>query len=288
MKYRFMRAHQGLYPVGKMCRALKVSRGGYYAWLKRPLSKRAKENRMLAAQIERIYRKSHGRYGSPRITHELSRMGHRVSRPRVARLMRRSGLSAKRRKKFTVTTNSNHKYSISPNLLDRDFSVSQFARVWLSDITYIRTAQGWLFLTVILDLYNRMIVGWAMSDGLSAAETSIAALQQAWKRFHPRPNLIFHSDRGVQYACHDFRNQLTTYRMIQSMSRKGNCWDNAVAESFFATLKKELVYQNSFKTKSQARQAIFEYIEIFYNRQRKHSYLEYESPVQFMSLNGVA
>ena len=271
-----------------MCRALQVSRGGYYTWLVRPVSKRAAENRILLEKITAIYRESKERYGSPRITDELHNHGYSVSRPRVARLMRHNGISAIYKKKFKVTTDSKHNYPVSPNLLKQDFSTEQAGKVWVSDLTYIHTQEGWLYLTVIIDLYNRMIAGWAMSNSMRASETTIPALKQGCSRFHPAPDLIFHSDRGIQYACADFREQLSTFNMIQSMSAKGNCWDNAVAESFFGTLKKELVYRTSYRTRREARQSIFEYIEIFYNRTRKHSYLGNKSPLQFMKMKNAA
>jgi putative transposase len=288
MKYRFIKDNRHKFPVEKMCQALKVSRGGYYAWLERPISKRAKENMNLLEEIEKIYENSRGCYGSPRITAELRDEGRNVSRPRVARLMRRQGLFARGKRKFKVTTESNHKYPISPNLLGREFTADAPENVWVSDITYIFTQEGWLYLTVIIDLFNRMVVGWSMSNGMSAAETSIAALRHAQERFQPSSDLLFHSDRGVQFACTDFRKQLTDFKMIQSMSAKGDCWDNAVAESFFGTLKKELIYRHNYKTRWEARQSIFEYIEIFYNRERKHSYLENKSPAQFMKMKKVA
>lgn len=277
-----------MFPVEKMCRALKVSRGGYYAWLKRPLSKRAQENRRLLERIKKIHKESQKRYGSPRITAQLHEEGYRVSRARVARHMSANNIRAAYKRKFKVTTDSNHPYPIAPNRLERQFRAEGPGRVWVSDITYIPTQAGWLYLTVILDLYNRMVVGWAMSNGMSSRETTIAALKHAWVRFHPPANLIFHSDRGVQYACNDFKELLAQYKMRQSMSAKGDCWDNAVAESFFGTLKKEEVYRGKYKDRSQARQAIFSYIEIFYNRIRKHSYLGYKSPMQFMALNNAA
>ena len=288
MKYRFIKDHQHLFPVEKMCRALKVSRGGYYAWLERPLSQRTKENMILLERIDKIHEKSKGRYGSPRITDQLHDEGYKASRPRVARLMRSNGICAVGKKKFKVTTDSSHNYPVSPNLLNRDFSATEPEKVWVSDLTYIYTQEGWLFLTVIIDLYNRMVVGWSMSSGMSASETSVAALRHACDRFHPPPGLIFHSDRGVQYACTDFKELLANYQMSQSMSAKGDCWDNAVAESFFSTLKKELVYRQTYKTRWEARQSIFEYIEIFYNRIRKHSTLGNKSPAQFMEMKNAA
>ena len=271
-----------------MCQALQVSRGGYYTWLDRPISKRASENMKLLKRIKQIHAATRGRYGSPRITDTLHDEGYTASRPRIARIMSSNDISATSKKKFKVTTNSSHNYPVSPNLLKQDFSPDQPEKVWVSDITYIDTGEGWLYLTVIIDLYNRMIIGWAMSKSMRASETTIPALKQACSCFHPAPGLIFHSDRGIQYACNDFREQLFTFNMIQSMSAKGNCWDNAVAESFFSTLKKELVYRHSYNTRWEARQSIFEYIETFYNRTRKHSYLGNKSPIQFMEMKNAA
>jgi len=243
---------------------------------------------ILLERIDQIHTESKGRYGSPRITEQLHDEGYKVSRPRVGRLMRHNGICAVSKKKFKVTTDSNHNYPVSPNLLNRDFSTIEPEKVWVSDLTYIFTQEGWLFLTVIIDLYNRMVVGWSMSSGMSASETTIAALKHACNRFRPPAGLIFHSDRGVQYACTDFKELIANNRMRQSMSAKGDCWDNAVAESFFATLKKELVYRHNYKTRWEARQSIFEYIEIFYNRIRKHSTLGNKSPEQFRELKNAA
>ena len=271
-----------------MCQTLQVSRGGYYAWLNRPPSQRETENKKLLERIKAIHNETDEIYGSPRITDTLRDEGYTASRPRVARLMKKNHIRAKTRRKFKVTTNSDHKYPLSPDLLHQDFSADRLEQIWVSDITYIPTMQGWLYLTVIIDLYNRSIVGWAMSNSLRASETTIPALKQAYARLHPAANLIFHSDRGVQYACNDFREQLSTFHMIQSMSGKGNCYDNAVAESFFSTLKKELVYHRVYKDRWQARQSIFKYIEIFYNRKRKHSFLGNVSPEQFITLKKAA
>jgi len=235
-----------------------------------------------------IHAESNHIYGSPRITDTLKKEGFKVSRPRVARLMSQHGIRAKTVRKFKVTTYSDHHFPISPNLLDQDFNADRFGEVWTSDITYIRTSGGWLYLTVVQDLFNRQIVGWSMSYGLMATQTTILALKMAYDRYRPAPGLIFHSDRGVQYACEDFREQLIEYQMIQSMSGKGNCYDNAVTESFFSTLKKEHVYHCCYKTRLQAKQSIFYYIEIFYNRIRKHSTLEYRSPVEFAKLKTAA
>ena len=242
----------------------------------------------LLERIKQIYSESKGTYGSPRITDQLHDEYYTVSRPRVARLMQLNSISATYKKKFKVTTDSSHDYPVAPNILKRDFSASNPEKVWISDLTYIYTQEGWLYLTVIIDLYNRMVVGWSMSNGMNASETTIPALTHACGLFKPPSGLIFHSDRGIQYACNDFKEQLTDVKMVQSMSAKGDCWDNAVAESFFSTLKKELVYRNTYRTRWEARQSIFDYIETFYNRLRKHSYLGNKSPAQFMEVKNAA
>ena len=268
-----------------MCNVLGVSRNGYYQWCNHQPSKREQENNMLLNEIKKIHQQSHQIYGSPRITDELKKKGYDCSRSRVARLMRKNNIYSKTKRKFKVTTNSKHNYPISPNLLNQDFTSDLPNKIWTSDITYIRTREGWLYLTVILDLFNRQIVGWSMSHRLTAATTTVPALIQAYERFRPAEGLIFHSDRGVQYACNDFRNHLIEYKMMQSMSGKGNCYDNAVTESFFKTLKTEHVYFEKLETRQQAKNSIFWYIEIFYNRIRKHSTLGYKSPVEFKELN---
>jgi putative transposase len=271
-----------------MCHALKVTTSGYYRWKKKPPGKREIENMKLLERIKEIHNLTDQTYGSPRITDDLIDEGFKVSRPRVARLMRKHGIRAKTTRKFKVTTDSDHNFSISPNLLKQNFSSNFFGKVCTSDITYIRTGEGWLYLTVVMDLYNREIIGWAMSESLRASETTILALQDACNRYYPTQGMIFHSDRGVQYACDDFRELLSKHRMIQSMSGTGNCYDNAVTESFFSTLKKELVYRRKYSTRWQARQSIFQYIETFYNRVRKHSTLGYLSPVHFKQRKKVA
>lgn len=280
--------HKHIFPIKKMCLTLNVSRGGYYAWVDRPQSQRSLDNEKILNRIKQIHSESNQVYGSPRITDTLRSEGIKISRPRVARLMNRHGIRAKTVRKFRVTTQSDHHFPIAPNLLNQDFSSEHFGEVWTSDITYIRTSEGWLYLTVILDLYNRQIVGWSMSSGITAMQTVIPALTMAVNRYKPLPGLIFHSDRGVQYACEEFRNKLSEYQIIQSMSSIGNCYDNAVVESFFSTLKKEHVYHYLYKTRNNAKQSIFQYIEAFYNRIRKHSALGYLSPVQFNRLNMAA
>ncbi len=281
MKYEFIQAHRSVFAVKKMCQVLKVSRSGYYDWYDRPESQRSKENKALVKEIRDIHKNSHQTYGSPRITEELKENGYSCSRQRVARLMHKNGILAKMKKKFKITTNSDHSYSIAPNLLKQDFWTNAANRIWVSDITYIWTWQGWLYLTVILDLFNRKVVGWSMSDRLTVNTTTIPAFIQAVKQYQPLPGLIFHSDRGVQYACGDFCELLKSFEAIQSMSGKGNCYDNAVAESFFHTLKTEWVYHETYRTRAEAKTSLFQYIETFYNRVRKHSHLGYKSPNEY-------
>jgi len=281
MKYEFIKTHCSTFAVVKMCKVLRVSRSGYYDWSTRPESSRSKENKLLLEEIRDIHEKSHETYGSPRIADELNDRGYACSRLRTARLMRMNDIYAKTKKKYKVTTNSDHSYPVAPNLLNQDFWTNTANRIWVGDITYIRTWQGWLYLTVILDLFNRKVVGWSMSERLTANATTIPAFIQAVKQYQPPPGLIFHSDRGVQYACNDYCQLLDSFDVIQSMSGKGNCYDNAVAESFFHTLKTELVYHETYRTRMQAKTSLFEYIEVFYNRFRKHSALGYKSPEQY-------
>jgi putative transposase len=267
-----------------MCRVLRVSRSGYYRWLKRQPSRRDHDNKRLDAEIREIYDNSKGRYGSPKITQELRDRGRRVGKNRVAKRMRLAGLRSKIRKKYRVTTDSKHHFAASPNLLERDFTAAAPDRVWVSDITYLATRSGWLYLTVIIDLFSRLVVGWALSSSLSH-EMVVTALKRAVSRRQPGEGLVFHSDQGVQYACEDFRKELAKCKFTQSMSRKGDCWDNAVAESFFAILKTELVYHQRYDGHQDTLHSVFEYIEVFYNRQRKHSTLDYLCPVEYEERN---
>ena len=283
-----MKDHRHEFPVGKMCIVFKVSKCGFYRNLGGPPSNRDNENRMLLFQIGRIHQQCGATYGSPRMTAELRAQGFKVSRPRVARLMRQKGIRAVHAKKFVVTTDSKHKFPVSPNLLDRNFSACAKAETWVSDITYIRTKRGWVYLTAIIDLFDRKAIGWALSTDLSAESTSMAAWRMAVRNRPPRGRLTFHSDRGVQYACTAFRNLLGSCpETIQSMSRKGNCWDNAVAESFFKTLKVELVYRKSYARKEQAALDVFQWIETIYNRTRRHSALGNLTIVEFEKLNRI-
>jgi transposase InsO family protein len=288
MKYQFIQKYQDEFCLSQLCKILSVSRSGYYKWLKRKPGKREIENMKLLKEIKKIHKQTDQTYGSPRMTRELRYRSYSCSRTRVARIMAKNNIYAKTKRKFKPTTDSNHKHPVSPNLLNQDFQADRFNQTWVSDITYIRTSAGWVYLTVIIDLFNRQVVGWSMSRRLTAETTTIPALIDARQRQQPPEGLIFHSDRGVQYAAQDFRKKLSKFKMVQSMSGKGNCYDNAVAESFFKTLKTELVYFNKYKTREQARLSIFKYIEIFYNRQRMHSALGYKSPVEFLELKKVA
>ena len=280
MKYWFMDQHCSSHGVQKMCRVIGASRSGYYGWRRQPQSKRQKDNEKILMEIRESHKNSRRAYGSPRITEDLQAKGMRCSENRVARLMKVHGIVGKAKKKFKATTNSKHNLPVAENLLNQNFVTEKPNTVWASDITYIQTLEGWLYLIVILDLYSRQVVGWAMSDRLTA-DFVVKALYQAIGRRRPTSGCILHSDRGVQYASTDFRNVLKAYGFIQSMSRKGNCYDNAVAESFFHTLKTEHVYEYRYETRAEAMQSIFEYIEMFYNRQRRHSALGYRSPVSF-------
>jgi len=270
------------FPIEKMCKVLRVSKSGYYKWLKSGPSKRAFENRALVERIRKIYDKSKQTYGSPRITSELHAQAIRVSRPRVARLMKKAGIRSRLRKKYVVTTDSRHGFRAADNLLDRNFTVGTIGQVWASDITYIRTSQGWLYLTVIIDLGDRKVVGWSLSRSLTAQHTSMAAWRMAIINRPVVSTLIFHSDRGIQYACDDFVSLLRKHKTVrQSMSRKGNCWDNAVAESFFKSLKAEWTNWRKYKTIHEAKISVFQYIEGWYNVSRRHSALGYMSPVEY-------
>jgi putative transposase len=263
-----------------MCQVLQVSASGYYAWSNRGRSDRERENSGLLVEIRAIHQQSKCTYGSPRITAELQDRGYQVNKKRVARLMRVDGLRPKTVRRFRVTTDSRHNHRVAPNLLNRSFAVAEPNRIWLSDITYIWTAEGWLYLCAVLDLYSRKIVGYEMNDQIDAG-LSLTALERAWDRRQPPPGMLHHSDRGVQYACEDFRKLLQEKGLIASMSRSGDCWDNAPMESFFGTLKQELIYHERFETRREAKSKIFEYIEVFYNSWRRHSSLGSISPVEF-------
>ena len=278
-----MKHHKLKYPVELMCKALGVSSSGYYNWLKSGPSKRWLFNQEVMEVIKDIFEDSFESYGAPRMKVELEKRGYKVSRPRTARMMRSNGLAARRKRKWKNTTDSNHSYPIHPNRLKQNFKVKHAGQVWVSDITYVETEDGWVYLTVIIDLFDRKVVGWSLSEDMTAENTVIAAWYAAIATRPITRKLIFHSDRGSQYACTKFCNILKSYgkKVKQSMSRKGNCWDNAVAESFFKSLKTECVYGSRFENKRAAAVEIFEYIEIFYNQRRRHSTLGQISPAAF-------
>lgn len=263
-----------------------VSTSGFYKWLRKGESQRQQENRALTRRIEALHRQSHSVYGAPRITRELHKEGFQVSQPRVERLMRKAGVRSVTGKKFKKTTDSAHAYPVVEDLLKRDFTAERRAQVWVSDITYLWTQKGWVYLTVVIDLYDRKVVGWSLSASLKARDTSIAAWRNALGRSGSSGPLIFHSDRGVQYACDEFVGALEPHlRLQRSMSRKGDCWDNAVAESFFRSLKTEWTHRWRFKEIKDAELAVFEYIESFYNTRRLHSTLGYRAPDKYTEMS---
>ncbi len=271
-----------MFPIEMMCRVLDVSRSAYYIWLNSEPSQRTLENKRLTDQIRMVYNQSKQIYGSPRITKELNARNITVSRPRVARLMKKANIKSVTKKKFVVTTYSKHGFALSPNLLNREFNPKRQGEVWVSDITYVRTHEGWLYLTVIIDLADRKVIGWSTSKTMKAADTIMPSWRMAILNRPITGRLIFHSDQGVQYACNEFREILKEdKRVIQSMSRKGNCWDNACAESFFKSIKTEWIYRFKYKTFKSAALSIFEYIATWYNTCRRHSSLNYLSPLEY-------
>lgn len=284
MKYLFMDQHGSAFRVKKMCQVLNISRSAYYGWKRRPMSIRKKRNNELMDHIRKAYTLGRKTYGSPRVTRELKSQGILCGENRIARLMRENGIRAKMKKRYKITTHSKHTRPIVPNLLTGKI-VNTPDTVWVSDITYIKTYEGWLYLAVVLDIFSRSVVGWSMSERLTD-DLTVRALLQALMKRNPRENLIFHSDRGSQYTSRRLKTILSSYRIIQSMSGKGNCYDNAYAESFFSTIKTELGYRH--ESRSVARQNIFEYIEVFYNRIRRHSALNYVSPQEYERKHMVA
>jgi transposase InsO family protein len=281
MKYAFIHAHRKEHKTLRMCQVLGVSSSGYYDWIDRPISPTAKTNQRLLTKIRCYHQASFERYGSPRIHQDLLASGEQVSRPRVARLMRAANLQSKMTKRFVVTTESKNTHAPAPNHLRQGFRTQCSNQAWVSDTTFIRTRQGWLYLAVILDLYSRQVIGWSMSARNDSALVKDALIMAVWRRGTCTQGVIVHSDQGSTYASQDYQQTLKKYGFVCSMSRRGECYDNAVAESFFGTLKAELVDDEDYKTREQARQSIFEYIEVFYNRVRRHSYLGYLNPVEF-------
>lgn len=282
MRYQFIESHQNEWPVSVQCRALKASRSGFYAWIKRPPSESSQRRAELTSRIRDVHeRKHHEVYGAPRIQQELLSEGVPCDRKTVAKLMKQAGIRASTVRKFRVqTTDSRHVHPVAENIVNREFTPPARNMAWAADITYIPTAEGWVYLAAVEDLYSRKIVGWSMSECIDSRLVT-DALQMALQRELPDQRLVAHSDRGVQYASDHYQRVLKEHGITCSMSRKGNCWDNAPMESFFATLKKELVHQRCYQTRADARHSLFEYIETFYNRVRRHSTLGYVSPIMF-------
>jgi transposase InsO family protein len=289
MAYQFMKANHDRYTIKKMAELFGLSRSAYYKWLKSGASKSHDDpDAELIRLIKEIVLQHNYRYGNPRIQKELfKKHGIRVSRKKIARLLREHGLNARRMRKYTTTTDSKHSYPVCENILNRNFFAPKPGQKWVSDITYLRELNGWVYLTVVIDLFDRKVIGWSLSDNLEAVNTTIPAFEMAVKNRTPEEYLIFHSDRGVQYCACSFRNVMRTYipDVRQSMSRKSDCWDNACAESFFKTLKSEEEKTSGKYSAEQVRQAVFFYIESYYNRERMHSALDYVTPIEYYSSN---
>jgi len=283
MRFAFIQVHATEHRITTLCRVLGVSKAGYYAWTQRPASARARADAQLVEEIKQIHQTSRRTYGSPRVHAELRAQGKRHGENRIARIMRAEGIRAKVRRRYRVTTDSQHDHPVAPNVLDRHFAVDEVGQpdqIWVGDITYLPTREGWLFLAVILDLASRRVIGWALRHVLEGALTR-DALRMALTARRPGPGVLHHTDRGSQYAAGEYQALLRAHAMVCSMSHVGDCWDNAVSESFFATLKRELVDEADWATRDEARTAVFEYIEVWYNRHRRHSSLGYLSPVAY-------
>lgn len=280
MRYTFIQQHQERFQVYRMCQVFHVSRSGYYEWCRRPESQWRQADCRLGEKVKASHEKSRRTYGARRIQADLAEAGEPVSRTRIRRLMRQQGLEVKTRRRFRATTDSNHRPPVAENRLERNFAVEKPDTVYVGDITFIPTAEGGLYLAVLIDLYSRQVVGWALSERM-AAELVNKALQMAMRKRRPEKGLMLHHDRGSQYASTFYRQTLNHYGLLLSMSRRGNCWDNAPAESFFRTLKVELTHHRQYRFREEAQQEIFEYIEVFYNRQRRHSSLGYQTPAHY-------
>ena len=288
MIYAFVDRHRSEHTIGLMCKVMAVKTCGYYAWRRRPKSEREQANEALVEKIKQVHELTRKNYGSVRITDELNKLAPQergqdepVGKNRVARLMRKNGIKGKKKTAFRPqTTDSRHALPVSPNRLNQDFSAENPGEKTTSDFTFIKTKEGWLYVCVVLDLYSRMVIGWSMMDRMPQ-ELVLAALNMALENGRIKPTAIFHSDRGRQYAARAVRDLLARNQLLQSMSRAGNVWDNAVTEAFFSTLKTECVPVEGYATREQAKQAIFEWIEVFYNRRRSHSTLGYQTPVQY-------
>ena len=284
MKYRFIQDHQDDHKITILCEALNIKRSSYYDWLARPESKRDKENRSLLARIQLVHQSSRENYGAIKTWKALRASGERCGLHRVERIRRKHGIEAKRMRLFRASNSGRNNEPAADNVLDREFITKQPDRVWVGDITFITTRKGVLFLATVIDLYSRQIVGWSMSDKQNRHLVKDALLMAVEAR-DPKPGLIHHTDQGIQYRSRDYQALLNAHDMIPSMSRKGNCHDNAVAESFFSHLKNELVYHRTFVDRDEARSAIFDYIEVFYNRQRLHQTLGYKTPIEYETMN---
>lgn len=280
MKFAFIAAKEVAFPVSAVCRMLGVTKSGFYAWKTRPKPERARRDAQLAATVAAVHQKSRRTYGSPRVHRELKARGVRVGKKRVERLMRENGIQGRSKRRFKRTTDSRHDSPIAPNLLARRFDVSEPNRAWVTDVTAIATDEGWLYLAPMLDLCSRRVLAWAASEHNDTA-LALEVLRESVRRRRPSRGFLHHSDRGSPYASDDYRAELRAYGACQSMSRKGDCWDNAVAESFFATLRAELVDHVRFATRAEALLAIGDYIDNFYNVERRHSHLDYLSPIEF-------
>lgn len=280
MKFAFIDAEKAVWPIEVQCDVFGVSRSGYYAWKARPDAPRVKEDAELVVEIKAASKAGRGNYGSPRVHRELRAKGRRVGKKRVERLMRQEGIIARKKRRFRRTTDSNHPHPIAPNVLERNFHVELPNTAWVTDVTYVWTHEGWLYLAAILDLFSRRVVGWAASANNDRA-LAFSALDRAIATRQPEPGLVHHSDRGSVYASIDYGDALSTIGAVKSMSRKGDCWDNAVAESFFATIKGEMIDHEDYATRTAAINAIADYIDAFYNPRRRHSAIGYLSPIEF-------
>ncbi|WP_026362668.1 IS3 family transposase [Cycloclasticus pugetii] len=287
MRYAFIQSQQHKHPLNRLCSTLNVSTSGYYDWLDRPVSKTQRTNQRLLTKIRCFHQSSRQTYGSPRVHQDLLAAGEHVSVNRVARLMKSAGIQSKMTKRYIVTTNSKNTLSPASDRLKRNFFTVKPNQKWVSDTTFIRTRQGWLYLAMILDLYSRQVIGWGMSDRNNTKLVVDALQMAAVRRDCSEQSVVVHSDQGSTYASGDYQRLLRKNNMLASMSRKGECYDNAVAESFFGTLKTELVDDEDYRTREQAKQSLFEYIEVFYNRQRRHSYLGYVSPDEYERANAL-
>jgi putative transposase len=280
VKFAFILVEKALYPITVLCLVLGVSRSGFHAWSRRPRTSRHQADGQLTAQVVAIHARSRETYGSPRVHAELRAKGVRVGRKRVERIMQKNGIEARRKRRFRKTTDSKHTSPIAPNIVAREFKVESPNRVWVTDVTAIWTLQGWLYLAAVLDLYSRRVVAWAVSANNDTA-LALDALRAGLRKRRPAAGLVHHSDRGSPYASSVYRATLARHELVASMSRKGDCWDNAVAESFFATIKAELVDHEQYSTHDAARRSIGEYIDCFYNIERRHSFLDYLNPIEF-------